>query len=217
MNVCLKTVLASLLVSALAPAVAGTITVSPTGVSAPSLVENFDGVNPLNGLSNQFARSGLSFQTLSGTGANLLNTSQCNNSHAGMNSGYLYIGVTTPCSPSSTLDSVSIKFSSAVSELSWTAFTTAVSAGYTVSAFNKGSMVASTVFNSSNSLYNSTVLFKGSVFDEVRIVESAAGYQYMGIDTMAWKTAAIPLPGTLPLLAIGVLGFGAIRRKGRGA
>jgi len=217
MNVWLKTALTSLLAFTAMSATAGAITVGTTSVSAPSVVENFDGPTPVDSVSDQFTRSGLMFQTLSGTGAGLIDNDQCNNRIGGMSGTYVYVGVVTPCDPSIGLDGVSIKFASAVSELSWTGFTSYSSeAGFfTLTALNNGIAVSSAVFNRSNSFYNKTVLLTGSVFDELRIVEGAAGYQFMAIDNMAWKVAAVPLPGSLPLLAIGLLGLGAIRRKVR--
>lgn len=214
MNLCLKTAIAALLASAIMPVTAGTITVDTTGVSAPNVVENFEGVTTVTSVSDQFARSGLSIQTLNGKGASLV---QCNSLDTGVSGNFLYVGVALPCSGNLGKDGVSIKFSNAVSELSWTGFTSFQNGSFTVSALNKGLVVSSSIFDSSNTFRNRTVLLKDSVFDELRIVESTGGLQYMGIDNMAWKTAVVPLPGTLPLLAIGVLGLGAIRRRTHGA
>ena len=54
--------------------------------------------------------------------------------------------------------------------------------------------------------------FTGSLFDEVRI--DLGGSTSIAMDTLSYTKAAIPTPGTLPLLAIG-LGAGLLCRRHR--
>ena len=195
----------------LSPAMAGTITIGNTAVAAPDHFADFEGPAIANQITNQFAASGLTFTPISGTGIALINNDSCNNAGQGVTGNYLYMGVSAPCYYSYATDAVSIKFNSNVSELSWTGFSYGDS--YTISALLDGTVVSSLILNSSNQFVDQTVLFTGSVFNELRFVESDSNNLF-AIDNMSWKSAAaVPLPGSVALLGIGMLGMAAARRR----
>jgi hypothetical protein len=110
---------------------------------------------------------------------------------------------------------VSILFDHDVTDMS--AAITANFGSMTVTSFLDGTQVEAfpwtfpnnTVPANSNNFFG----FTGSLFDEVRI--DLGGSTSIAMDTLSYTKAAIPTPGTLPLLAIG-LGAGLLCRRRRG-
>lgn len=212
--------------AALSQAQAGVITIGDTKLTNTTNFQNFDVGTVGSNITNQFAASGLTFVTNATAGMTLTSSTVCNNPNAGVSNQYLFMGVNYPCSPSTTMkNGVSILFDKDVAELSWDGFNRANgSNGYLIEALLDGVVVSSTNFNSRNRFDGKSVMITGSVFDELRFTENGNYQGYFAIDNMAWNTVAVggdtgevPLPGTIPLLAIGMVGFGFMRKKQKSA
>ena len=194
---------------------AGLITIGGAELVDPDRFENFDGVSPVTGVSNEFAGNGLNFVTLSGAGIQLTNDTGCFN--LGVSGGYLYQGITGGCSYSLLQDSVSMQFDTDVSELSWTGFNRAAVLGFNIEALLNGTVVSSLIFDVSNTFEEGTVLFTGSVFNEIRFSERVDGQQqFFALDNMKWNiadVADVSEPSSLVLLVLGLLGIAARRKQ----
>lgn len=208
--------LSAALAMAVSQADAGLITVGDgPGITGATNFVDFEGATTPD-VGTDFSDGGLSVSTLMGSGAALFNNSECSNFGAGVTGNYLYIGAVADgrgrCVDADTTDGIALIFDAAVEELSWSGFGRTASV-VTVEALLDGAVVSATVFENSTSFMDKTVTFSGATFNEIRLQEANAVASFVGIDDIAWRVVAVPAPGTLPLIAVGVLGASAVRRR----
>lgn len=215
MTFALRALAASVLAATALTAQAGVITIGGQAVTNADRTENFQSLAPGSNVT-AVADSGLSISPGSTQGLSIVNSPNCRNTDRGMSGKYAALGMSHQCLSQPALpNSVFFTFDEAVSELSWTGFSLAAFNGFKVQALRGGVVVSETAFTLDNRFSKQTVLFSGSVFDEIVVMENGAWGGYIGIDNMAWKLAPaeVPLPGTLALMGIGMLGMGYKRKK----
>lgn len=218
----LAALVAAALFTASMSAHAGIVHIGTTaGVQNPTHTENFESGAVRTDITNQFSDNGLTFKNIGTNGMVLTSWAVCNNLGGHPTNKYVVLGLKYPCQVDTALNAVSVSFAEDVSELSWTGFNRTIGNGYTIQALLDGKVVSETSFHANNKFDKEIVHFTGSVFDEIRFTEASVWQGYFGFDDMAWKTATaqqqpseVPLPGTLALLGIGMLGIG-MKRKSR--
>jgi len=195
---------------------AGLITIEANGMKSSTNFEGFDIGKTGDNVSDQFNGSGINFDTWGKSGINLTTNATCNNASRGMTNQYLLMGMSTQCSTDSKkVSMVSIMFTDNISEMSWLGFNRAIGKGYTIQALYDDMIVAELNFNSANNFENQYVNISGSIFNELRFMENGNSEGYFGVDNMAWNVAPaeVPLPGSVALLGIGLLGLSFVRKK----
>jgi hypothetical protein len=129
------------------------------------------------------------------------------------------MGMNYPCSSANKVNMVSILFTDNVSELSWTGFNRTHGKGFAVQALYDGSIVSELDFTKTNAFEDMSVLVSGNIFNELRFLEYANWQGYFGVDNMAWNVTSevpnseVPVPGTVALMGLGLLGLGLARKK----
>lgn len=216
MSTTLKALVASALTAAALTAQAGVITIGGQALTNADRTEDFQSLAPGSNVM-AITQSGLAISTIGTQGISVVNSPNCRNNSGGMSNKYLALGISHQCLVQQyTVNGVSFRFGDDVSELSWTGLGVGSFGGYTIQALKNGAVVSETIFNLDNRFQNKTVLFSGSVFDEIRLMEASTWGGYLAIDNMAWNfapPAEVPLPGTLALLGIGMLGMGMKRKS----
>ena len=195
---------------------AGLIVIQGTGLTGTDKIENFDIGALGNNVSTQFTGNGLTFNTISGAGVALTSNANCGNSLQGVTNQYLYAGLNFPCSGSSLTDSFSILFDNDVSELSWQGFNRAGGTGFTVTALLDNVQVSVIDLNTTNNFENQFMMFTGSNFNELRIIENGTSNLFFAMDNFAWNEATsqdVPEPSTLAIFALGMIGLASRRFK----
>lgn len=188
--------------------------------------EDFSTGTVTSNVTGTFGDNFLTFDNLGTGGTALVAITQpsCLFSGRGMTGKFLSIGMNAPCAADTTdVNSFSLKFGQAVSDLSWMGFNAANGTGFTVAAYKDGVAVEdmSVTFHQNNRFNGKYVQFTGSVFDELRFTETGAAQGFIGIDNMAWKNAVVtdptdvPEPGIALLMGIGAAGMLVQRRKAK--
>lgn len=120
------------------------------------------------------------------------------------------------CATNGTNDSFSLMFANDVSAASLSLYSYSANSTTSFSTFLDGTLV-DTYLQTASALYNAYgtgVLTFTGLFDEIRYVEGSNTSSYVVFDNVAWvDSTAVPEPGTLVLMSLGLLGFAAARRK----
>lgn len=190
------------------------------GLTNTNHFENFDNGSVGNNVSEQFASNGINFDTWGKSGITLTTNSVCNNADGGMSNQYLMMGMAYPCAKDNKkVSMVSLMFSENVSELSWLGFNRAIGKGFTIQALYDGMIVSELDFDNKNQFENKYVNISGDIFNELRFIENGNWTGSFGIDNMAWNVTTavpsgeVPLPGSVALMGIGMLGLGFMRKR----
>jgi hypothetical protein len=189
------------------------------GLTNTTHFENFEGGKVGNNVSDQFAGNGITFETWGPAGITLTSNTVCNNMGSGVSGKYMIMGMNYPCSSANKVNMVSILFADNVSELSWTGFNRTHGKGFAVQALYDGSIVSELDFTKTNAFEDMSVLVSGNIFNELRFLEYANWQGYFGVDNMAWNVTSevpnseVPVPGTVALMGLGLLGLGLARKK----
>jgi hypothetical protein len=193
---------------------------SEKGLTNTTHFENFDNGAVGSNVSEQFASNGITFDTWGKSGMALTSNSVCNNTVGGMSNQYLMMGMAYPCNKDNKkVSMVSLMFSDNVSELSWLGFNRAIGKGFTIQALYDGEIVSDIDFVNKNKFENQYVNISGSIFNELRFIENGNWTGTFGIDNMAWNVTTavpsgeVPLPGSVALMGIGMLGLGIMRKR----
>ncbi len=199
---------------------AGVINIGANGLKDATHSENFDFGKMGDNVSNQFSANGLNFDTWGKSGINLTNTTMRKDTVGGVSNQYLIMGMSSQCAKENKkVSMVSVMFDENVSELSWLGFNRAVGKGFTIQALYNDMIVAELDFTNKNNFENEYVNINGSIFNELRFMENGNWQGYFGIDNMSWvvtdavPNGEVPLPGSVALLGIGLLGLSFVRRK----
>lgn len=83
---------------------------------------------------------------------------------------------------------------------------------WTISSWLEGSLVETFTFNNVSEDGSLFYGFENSLFDEIRIMNlmDDAGFEF---DNLQYSSSAVPEPGTLALLGLGLAGMGLTRRR----
>lgn len=206
---------AAFISTSISTANAGMITYGNTSVSTPNNIEDFErpGSHPYGELlTSQFSSNGISFVGNTGYAPVLFNNGGCQpspNNFSG--TSYVAFGVSTGCGVPGDYTSASILFDDLVEELSFD-FTTNNSSDYTFEALLNGNVVSNLVFSNTSGSFNTTFLYSGSIFDELRFVETGTS-DWFWMDDLSWKTTQVPEPSAIALFGLGLLGLGFARKK----
>ena len=167
--------------------------------------ENFDkGIE----LSNQYASSGLGFQTLQGAGFRYWTANFCNNTANGISGGYVYLGVigsngvNTGCIRDNSSTSIAdLVFDRPLEALSFEGFSSPNGSSIVISRLLRGQVVASDQL-APNSILNTSFSFTDVEFDTLRFAASVNG-GILAIDNLSLRYAThVPTPQTLSLFVI---------------
>jgi hypothetical protein len=196
------------------------IIVVDKGLTNTNHFENFEGGKVGNNVSDQFASNGITFETWGPSGITLTSNAVCNNMSSGVAGKYLIMGANYPCSTAnSKVNMVSVMFADNVSELSWSGFSRAVGKGFAIQALYDGAIVSELDFDNKNRFDNKSVMISGNIFNELRFLEYGNYQGFFAIDNMAWNVTSevpngeVPIPGTVALMGLGLLGLGFARKK----
>ena len=127
-------------------------------------------------------------------------------------SNYVTVGVSSACSVSSGADSVTFSFDQTVSEMSFDFYTHARYHEFQISYFLNGTAIDSSALVGASG-FTSNYLVTGVDFDAFNIVETSPE-DWLWMDELSVKYAtAVPEPGSLALLGLGMAGLGVMRRR----
>ena len=211
-------VLSAIAALAIGNAHVATISIGNVLASSPNRYMDFDGVAATNDLGSEFAASGLSFSRFGESGVNLISNTLCSNTQYGVSGNYLGLGLNHPCAGDVfSTTGVDFLFSADVHELSWTGYSRIIGGNFTMQLYHDANLVGSFVFNHDNQFDNESVLIKDVTFNRMSFSEMPGSDATMILDHLTWRgdvTGRVPLPGSLPLLGIGLIALGAMGKRG---
>lgn len=195
-------------------AYAGLITAGNTTASGANQFLGFERVGPVASselLTNQF--SGVTFSGTGG-GPTLHSNNSCRpstNNFSG--SAWASIGVVPSCQVGGGNNFSTMSFDQDLEELSFD-YTTNNNGRFQIEALLNGAIVTLGQISRSSVGLTTTVLLTGDNFDTLRFRELGASNSWFWMDNVNWRTGNnVPEPGTLGLLALGLIGMGLARRK----